>query len=102
VDSWRESDGVRRVFKFKLIAAAEEIEASPTTTPQPHPRRLIPTHVKLEVWKRDKGRCVKCGATDELHFDHIIPFSRGGTSLMAENVQLLCVRPNLEKRDALA
>ena len=52
-------------------------------------RRLIPTTIKLEVWKRDQGKCVKCGAEDELHFDQIIPFSRGGTSLRAENIQLL-------------
>lgn len=59
--------------------------------------RIIPTNVKLEVWARDSGRCVTCGATDELHFDHIVPFSKGGTSLKAENVQLLCARHNLSK-----
>jgi 5-methylcytosine-specific restriction endonuclease McrA len=59
--------------------------------------RIIPTSVKLEVWMRDGGRCVTCGATDELHFDHIVPFSKGGTSLKAENIQLLCARHNLEK-----
>jgi 5-methylcytosine-specific restriction endonuclease McrA len=59
--------------------------------------RIIPTNVKLEVWARDGGRCVTCGATDELHFDHIVPFSKGGTSLKAENIQLLCARHNLEK-----
>jgi 5-methylcytosine-specific restriction endonuclease McrA len=53
--------------------------------------------VKQEVWKRDQGRCVECGATDELHFDHVVPFSKGGTSLTAENVQLLCARHNLMK-----
>ena len=62
-------------------------------------RRIIPTAVKLEVWKRDGGKCAICGATDELHFDHIIPYSKGGTSLKADNIQLLCARHNLEKRD---
>ena len=37
------------------------------------------------------------GAADELHFDHVLPFSRGGTSLTASNVQLLCARHNLQK-----
>lgn len=97
VDSWQESDGTRHVFKFKMIAVEDEILVSSTPTPPPQSRRLIPTHVKLEVWKRDHGRCVKCGETDELHFDHIIPFSRGGTSLTADNIQLLCARHNLEK-----
>lgn len=100
VDSWRENDGKRQVFKFKLIA----VEESPTSNASTNAfsedrRRIIPTSVKLEVWKRDGGKCVRCGATTELHFDHIIPFSKGGTSLKADNVQLLCARHNLEKRD---
>jgi 5-methylcytosine-specific restriction endonuclease McrA len=53
------------------------------------------------VWRRDRGRCTKCGATDNLHFDHIIPYSKGGSSLTPENIQLLCARHNLEKRDQL-
>lgn len=101
VDSWRESDDSRRVFKFKMIAVEEELESSTVPRTPSQSRRLIPTHVKLEVWKRDRGRCVKCGATDELHFDHIIPVSRGGTSLTADNIQLLCARHNLEKSDSL-
>lgn len=101
VDSWRESDSTRQVFEFKMIAVEEEMQVSSTPRTPPQPRRLIPTHVKLKVWKRDHGRCVKCGATDELHFDHIIPFSRGGTSLTADNIQLLCARHNLLKSDSL-
>jgi 5-methylcytosine-specific restriction endonuclease McrA len=49
----------------------------------------------------DGGKCRMCDASDELHFDHIVPFSRGGTSLTAENVQLLCARHNLQKRDRI-
>jgi 5-methylcytosine-specific restriction endonuclease McrA len=60
-------------------------------------RRVIPTAVKLEVWKRDGGKCAKCGAAEDLHFDHIIPWSRGGSSTTADNVQLLCGRHNIEK-----
>lgn len=100
VDSWQENDGVRNVFKFKLIAVenVQDKFAAVASPGQPIERsRIIPTHVKLEVWARDGGRCVTCGATDELHFDHIVPFSKGGTSLTAENVQLLCARHNLVK-----
>ena len=63
--------------------------------------RLIPPQVKLAVWKRDKGKCTKCESTDNLHFDHIIPFSKGGSSLVAENIQLLCARHNIAKRDKI-
>jgi hypothetical protein len=101
VDSWQESDGNRNVFKFKLIAVADDLEAEGPSLRDVESRRVIPTSVKLEVWKRDGGRCAVCGATDELHFDHIIPYSRGGTSLKAENIQILCARHNLEKSDKI-
>jgi hypothetical protein len=64
-------------------------------------RKAIPDDVKLFVWSRDGGACVKCGASKDLHFDHIIPFSRGG-SAGAENIQLLCRTCNLAKSDRLA
>jgi len=100
VDSWRENDGQRLVFKFKLVAIEETTTSELTTNAiREDRRRIIPTAVKIEVWDRDHGKCVICDATNELHFDHIIPFSRGGTSLKAENIQLLCARHNLEKRD---
>jgi 5-methylcytosine-specific restriction endonuclease McrA len=62
---------------------------------------VIPSEVKLAVWKRDRGRCVTCGSEDNLHFDHVLAFSRGGSSLLAENVQLLCARHNLSKSDRI-
>jgi 5-methylcytosine-specific restriction endonuclease McrA len=100
VDSWQESDGRRKVFKFKLVAVEsvdDEAKPEAENTQQVARSRIIPTRVKLEVWKRDGGKCVECGATDELHFDHIVPYSKGGTSLKTENVQLLCARHNLQK-----
>ena len=100
VDSWREDDGARSVFKFKLIAV-EGVESDDSWEDAQETEgkrsRVIPTNIKLEVWQRDKGKCVECGASDELHFDHILPFSKGGTSLKSENVQLLCARHNLQK-----
>ena len=99
-DAWTEMSRGRRVYKFKLlavdieeddqVAVGREIDSSSR-------RRLIPSQVKQEVWLRDGGKCVSCGAVDELHFDHIVPFSKGGTSLSAQNVQLLCARHNLQK-----
>jgi HNH endonuclease len=101
VDAWTERDADRVVFKFKLEAVEGEEDLSLPAPDRPAPRRIIPTSVKLEVWKRDGGKCVVCGANDELHFDHDVPFSRGGTSMTAANVQLLCARHNLEKHDAI-
>lgn len=101
MDSWRENDEFRSVFKFRLEAI--EGDENLDFPPQQHPvrRRIIPTAIKLIVWKRDGGRCVLCGEIDQLHFDHDLPWSKGGTSLTAENVQLLCVRHNLQKSDRI-
>jgi hypothetical protein len=98
VDAWSERDKGRSVFKFKLVAVADDERSMDLPRQQPAEiRRLIPTEVKIEVWRRDNGRCVQCGATDELHFDHVLPYSKGGTSLTPANVQLLCARHNLLK-----
>lgn len=101
VDSWIEHDGQRNVYKFKLVAIIDDVPATEFNANDLESSRLIPSSVKLKVWQRDGGRCVTCGATDNLHFDHIIPYSKGGTSLRAENIQLLCARHNLAKRDRI-
>jgi hypothetical protein len=101
VDSWQERDAHRIVFKFRLVAVEGDEDLAQPVHVDAERRRVIPTAVKLQVWKRDGGKCCMCGASDELHFDHIVPFSLGGTSLTAENIQLLCVRHNLQKRDRI-
>jgi hypothetical protein len=40
--------------------------------------RRIAREVRQRVWQRDGGRCVECGATQYLEFDHVIPVARGG------------------------
>jgi hypothetical protein len=101
VDSWRERDQYRSVFQFRLEAVEGEEDFSVPPSVAPVRRRIIPTDVKLAVWKRDGGKCVVCGASDELHFDHDLPWSKGGTSVTETNVQLLCARHNLEKHDRI-
>jgi hypothetical protein len=101
VDAWTESDGTRSVCKFKLVAIEDDGESPAIVQPVSERRRIIPSAVKLEVWQRDGGKCAICGATDELHFDHVVPFSKGGTSLTPANVQLLCARHNIAKRDRI-
>jgi hypothetical protein len=104
VDSWIEKSEDRNVFKFKLHITDKTIDQKEQRAIElkdiDH-NRMIPTSVKLEVWKRDKGLCVECGSNNNLHFDHILPYSKGGTSLKAENIQLLCARHNLEKHDKI-
>ena len=52
-------------------------------------RHSIPTEVRKFVWDRDKGICCKCGSNMNIHFDHIIPVSKGGSNNI-ENIELLC------------
>lgn len=101
VDSWQERDEHRNVFKFRLVAVEGDEDLTLPPISNPLRRRIIPTAVKITVWKRDGGRCVMCGATDELHFDHDLPWSKGGTSLTEDNVQVLCARHNLSKHDKI-
>jgi hypothetical protein len=88
--------------RFGWGFAVEEDQAFAGIREQDPPRRrVIPTAVKIEVWKRDSGRCVICGANDHLHFDHDVPWSKGGASITVENVQLLCARHNLAKHNTI-
>ena len=83
-------------------ARTEEPEvASPAPSPVPPPvgeraKRSIPQDVKIAVSARDGGRCRQCGSTAQLHFDHVIPISRGGANTVA-NIQLLCGACNRAK-----
>ncbi len=96
-DASIESDGQRNVFKFRLeLLGKNSVVESQAEADLLH-TRVIPSAVKLEVWQRDKGKCVLCGAEKNLHFDHELPFSKGGSSFAANNIRLLCARHNLSK-----
>jgi hypothetical protein len=94
-------EGGRNVFRFILrLSDNQRIDSNLIKNEILH-TRLIPSEVKKEVWKRDEGKCVECGETKNLHFDHDLPFSKGGTSLTAKNVRLLCMKHNLQKSDKI-
>lgn len=97
VDSWTETSKDRRIFKFKLHSIQDDESDSLIESFEPEQRRIIPSHIKLAVWKRDKGACVECGSTTNLHFDHVLPYSKGGTSDTEANIQLLCMKHNIRK-----
>ncbi|MBQ7328239.1 MAG: HNH endonuclease [Clostridia bacterium] len=103
VDAYIENDGNRNVFKFKLEMIEDDLDAQETydriVQLNMEHNRLIPTDVKVAVYARDKGRCAKCGSYKNLHYDHIRPFSKGGSSTTVDNIQLLCAECNLKKHD---
>ncbi|MBY0537989.1 HNH endonuclease [Patescibacteria group bacterium] len=88
--------GNRKVFTFHLHPKQVSAQNPDKIFEYTH-ERMIPAHVKVEVWKRDGGKCTTCGAGDGLHYDHVLPYSKGGRSDDAKNIQLLCARHNLEK-----
>lgn len=63
-------------------------------------RERISQEVMDQVWNRDGGRCVKCGSQENLEFDHIIPFSKGGANTY-RNLQILCEKCNIEKSNKI-
>lgn len=93
--------GGRKVIEFILTITDQEVKEAEKHKQNKlidiEQTRQIPGKVKLAVYKRDKGVCVQCGSKDNLHFDHILPYSKGGTSLKLDNIQLLCARHNLQK-----
>lgn len=55
--------------------------------------RRIPSMTRYEVYMRDNGKCVICGSNENIEFDHIIPFSKGGAHSV-DNIRVLCRKCN--------
>ena len=66
--------------------------------------RNIITRMRFKVLNRDNFKCCTCGASPakdpsvELHVDHIVPWSKGGETVI-DNLQTLCLKCNLGKSD---
>ncbi|MDC2216645.1 HNH endonuclease [Bacteroides thetaiotaomicron] len=86
----------REIEKLALQELIDEGEIFPEANKRPP----IPKTVVDAVWNRDRGKCVYCGSNENLHLDHIIPFSKGGDTSV-ENLQLLCQKCNLEKSNKI-
>jgi hypothetical protein len=112
-DAQELSDTIEYIRALKTTAPLPEIKArqeaqQPASPPsvnvasmpkagEVRPRReAIPRAVQREVWQRDGGRCAECSTRERLCFDHIVPFSRGGSNTV-RNIQLLCESCNLAK-----
>jgi len=75
-------------LKHKFTTAQEE-EKKPKREP-------IPEDVRIAVWRRDEGKCSKCGSREKLEYDHIVPVAKGGSNT-ARNIELLCEQCNRSK-----
>lgn len=93
-----------------LEAFVEYANSSDTEVPEKKPEdskshktgRDPSLRLRWHVLQRDRFTCRACGAspandaTVELHVDHIIPWSKGGETVL-ENLQTLCEKCNLGK-----
>lgn len=80
------------ILRRKISNLITAIENKPTS----NNRKRIPDDIQMAVFSRDNGQCVKCDAQSELHFDHLIPISKGGSDTV-ENLQILCRMCNQRK-----
>ncbi|HLK28401.1 MAG TPA: HNH endonuclease [Puia sp.] len=82
---------------------SEEIRLEPVQENEiiyKHKTKRIPSErLKVQVLMRDGNKCRLCGITltgDDIHFDHILAWSKGGETVL-ENLQVLCSAHNLAK-----
>jgi 5-methylcytosine-specific restriction endonuclease McrA len=100
-----------RQEETKAAPVLEESKARPTFRRQLGRRRTkeedqrqIKLGLRYEVLKRDRFRCVLCGASPAthlgcaLHVDHVIPWSKGGKTVTG-NLRSLCETCNLGKSE---
>ncbi len=95
-------DNESRIASNEII---ESHESTTTTTSYGHyTSRNINIRLRFKVLARDNFKCCACGASPakdpsvELCVDHIIPWSKGGETVL-ENLQTLCSKCNLGKSD---
>ncbi len=65
-------------------------------SPEKRRREAITESARVAVLTRAGQCCEICGSNQNLHIDHIVPFSKGGSNDM-KNLQLLCRECNLRK-----
>ncbi len=94
-------DDLKALILAKELYWQKKIDRAKSITKEPqivNNRSTIPDDIKIFVWRRDEGKCVKCGSQVNLEFDHIIPVSKGGSNT-SRNIQILCEKCNREKGD---
>jgi hypothetical protein len=105
-----------RRFGSWSSALAEFVAYASSTTPEAPAQQTVSSvrrqtgrdpslRLRWRVLQRDRFTCCACGASPalspavELHVDHVLPWSRGGETVL-ENLQTLCSRCNLGKSNS--
>jgi hypothetical protein len=95
---WRYGDGYGGYVRAVIEKQFHDY-GFPEYTPEPKKvpnRRPISKKKLIAVMQKSESKCVACGSTEDLHVDHIIPHSRGGSNDL-QNLQMLCAPCNLSK-----
>lgn len=102
VPEWQPEENIRLIVLDLADSERKKFERlktkfdSPDSREQTRRRTPIPEEARIAVWRRDQGRCVRCGSRENLEYDHIIPVSKGGNNTV-RNVELLCENCNRAK-----
>jgi hypothetical protein len=93
---WRLDAGIIQLFNGSMIQLREFASTGYPDAPklekikdERKARKALTNEIMSAVWARDEGMCVECGSTDDLQFDHMVPYSKGGSSTV-ENLRILC------------
>jgi len=97
---WIPNSGAVEIFALCLIFLLDAEARREYAEKERSRFRSIPTEVKNRVLERDGGRCVICGCSEGIHFDHILPIAKGGDNT-EDNIQILCKDCNLRKSDKI-
>lgn len=85
---------------IETSSAKESINYEAIVKLKPDQTRNIPLKLRLKVFRRDDYKCQICGKSPAirhgvvLHIDHIVPFAKGGKSIL-DNLRTLCSECNI-------
>lgn len=96
IEKFKEEIKVAELKKALKQIAKKRLMEEGVLCDEEHKRPYIPQDVVGLVYMRYDGKCCKCGSSKDLQLDHIIPFSKGGSSEV-DNLQLLCKDCNIRK-----
>ncbi len=69
------------------------------------PKRIFDSSDKIQIYANSKGKCQNKSCNKSIdetawHADHIVPWIKGGKTIIA-NAQALCIKCNLSKKDSM-
>lgn len=98
--------GERKAIRARELASEEKSPKRKIKSRRVHrTKRAVSYHMRYKVLRRDNHACRSCGRSPanergvKLHIDHIMPWSKGGETVL-DNLQVLCDVCNLGKSNS--